>query len=652
MIFPTIRARMLAAALVPVFLVVAIIVGVFWAGRVADLDASHAQRATLLVRQVAMASEYGLFSGNAASVQSAVNAVQRESDVRFVAVFDGIGTLLVRAGSTADAKFENMSSPGYAQQQRERGVDVLVERITSGSVQLDDLFTAQGGSQALEPMVLGYAVVELSRDSLRARELSMLMVAVGVGLVGLLLGSILAAQMGERVVRPILNVSRRIERIGQGDFSIQQHMDAKDPLHELQEGLNQMAIRLAWGRDELEQRVASVTQELRLKKDEAERATLAKSRFLAAASHDLRQPTHALGMFVARLGQLPMDEPTRQLVGSLDASVQAMQDLLDGLLDVSRLDAGAVQVQVRPVNLADMLNALRVALGPVATEKGLRLRVRPTRLWAMSDPLLLQRMVMNLASNALRYTEQGTVLVCCRPVDGGQGVRIDVLDSGIGISTEHQSEIFKEFYQVGNAARDRVRGLGLGLNIVERSAQLLGHPVALRSSLGCGTRFSITAPVAVPSEPGPVVVPADVPVIAALEGVQVLVIEDDDFSLEALCDLLESWGCRVSAAATQDQARGLLHNGYVPDAIVSDYRLGAGGNGLRLIADLRALAGRDIPACLMSGDTDGGLMQATKDAGLTLLHKPVRPAKLRNLLRHLVAAANISGDGLPLSGLG
>lgn len=652
MILTGIRARMLAAALVPVFLVVIIIVGTFLVGRVADLDASHVQRTGLLVRQVAMASEYGLFSGNTASVQSAVNVVKREPDVRFVAVFDASGVLLAKAGVTIDASIARFSSPGYVARQYASGVDVLVEEITTGNVQIDDLFTEQTQAQSVRPLVLGYAVVELSRDRLKKRERDLLLVAVAVGLAGLLLGGILAVRMGELVVRPILRVSHRIGRIGQGDFSIEKQLNTRDPLHELQEGLNQMAIRLAWGRDEMEQRVNAVTQELRLKKDEAERATLAKSRFLAAASHDLRQPTHALGMFVARLRQLPMDEPTHQLVGSLDASVQAMQDLLDGLLDISRLDAGAVPVHVRPVNLGDMLNSLRVALVSVAVEKGLRLRVRPTRLWAMSDPVLLQRILMNLASNALRYTERGTVLVCCRAVDGGLGVRVDVLDSGIGISAEHQSDIFKEFYQVGNAARDRVRGLGLGLNIVERSAQLLGHPLGLRSSPGCGTRFSITVPAAPVSEPEPTVVLADTSPIAALEGVQILVIEDDDFSLEALCDLLESWGCRVSAAASQDQARGLLLNGYVPDAIVSDYRLGAQGNGLRLIADLRALAGRDIPACLMSGDTDAGLMQAAKEADLTLLHKPVRPAKLRNLLRHLVVAPHHSGEGFPASGLG
>lgn len=641
--FTAIRSRMLAAALLPVFLVVVAIVGVFWAGRVDDLDAAHRQRAKLLVRQVAIASEYGLFSSNTASLQSVVNGVKHEPDVRAVAVFDANGTRLAGSGLPISVNFNGDGGSEYVTIQSRLGVDALVEKISSSNVPLDDLFEVPKDANAVTPVVLGYAVVELSRDSLKAREQSTFFIAMGVGLVGLLVGGFLAIRLGERVMQPILSVSRRLERIGQGDFSVRSDIRDKDPLHELQEGLNEMAIRLAWGREELEQRVADVTQELRVKMGEAESATLAKSRFLAAASHDLRQPTHALGLFIARLGQLPMDAQKRQLVASLDASVQAMQDLLDGLLDISRLDAGVVQVQVRPVELGGVLSALRTALASVATEKGLRLRVRPTQRWALSDPVILQRMVMNLANNALRYTERGSVHISCRSVDGGKNIRIDVSDSGIGISQEHQTEIFREFYQVGNPRRDRAYGLGLGLNIVERSAQLLGHTVTLRSSLGCGTRFSITLPQVGASVATPQVMQVEVHAAVALKGLCVWVIEDDDFSRDAIQELLESWGCKVSVASTAEQAYAWMQHESAPDVIVSDYRLGEGDSGLSAIACLRALARRSIPACLMSGDTDAALMQAVKDAGLTLLHKPVRPAKLRNLVRHLVTPAAAKG---------
>jgi len=634
--FYGIRARMLAAALLPVFLVVTILVSLFWLSGVNDLGESHGQRVKLLTRQVATASEYGLFSGNRASVQSIVSAVQREPDVRSVLVFDAQGVPVAMAGAPAYRSHHEVAAPQYVAAQKALGLDIYSVAVTSGSVVLDDLFSDQMEASAKAPVILGYAVVELSRDGLKARERTLLVVGIAVGLVGMLLGGLLATRMGERVVQPILDVSSRIERIGRGDFSGPVSVDPHYPLYELQLDLNRMSNRLAWARDELEQRVVEATQQLREKKDEAEAATLAKSRFLAAASHDLRQPTHALGLFIARMGQLPMDARMRQLMGSLDASVQSMQNLLDGLLDLSRLDTGSVQVHVRPVRMDDMFTALRDALGPVAAEKGLRLRVRPTTLWVLSDPLVLQQMVTNLAHNALRYTDHGTVLVCCRRVNQGQFVRIDVLDTGIGISAEHQAEIFREFYQVGNSGRDRALGLGLGLNIVERSAKLLGHTVTLRSHVGHGTRFSILVPLAQTPEQSHVAMPAVRAALSNLDGLRVLVIEDDEFSRNAVQELLQSWGCLVCATATVAQAHAFLHDEPNIDLIVSDYRLGDGDNGLSAIASLRAAAGCDIPACLMSGDTDGGLMQAAKDAGLTLLHKPVRPAKLRSLLRHLL----------------
>ncbi|MDZ7920621.1 ATP-binding protein [Rhodoferax sp.] len=641
MMFPGIRTRMLAAALVPVTLVVLALVAVFWTSRVSDLDESHGLRTRLMARQVALASEYGIFSGNVSALQAVLAGLQRERDVRSVAVFGVDGRMLASSGVLHYSGFKEASNPAYAQYQRSGNVDVVVEEVTSGNVSIDDLFSPSPGAQGTAPEIFGYVVLEVSRARLVARESELLMLALGIGLAGLVLGGILATRMGEGVVRPVLRVSRMIERIGEGDLTPSSESRPNDPLYDLQTRLNQMAQRLAWGREEMEFRVESATRELRLKKEEAETATLAKSRFLAAASHDLRQPTHALGMFVARLGQLPLDAPTRQLVASLEASVQSMQDLLDGLLDVSRLDAGAVQVKIGPVNMGELFHSLRKALQPLAESKGLRLRIRPSPYWAMTDPVLLQRMVMNLANNAIRYTERGTVLITCRRVEGGRAVRLDVADSGIGISPTHQEDIFREFYQVGNSGRDRAQGLGLGLNIVERTAQLLGHSITLRSALGCGTRFSIHLPVAQAVDASAALVSVDPQGLGGVEGMRVLVIEDDGFALEAIRDLLSSWGCVVNAAATVAQALDFVNAYAAPDVVLSDFRLGEARNGLDVIAMVRAHARRDIPACLMSGDTDAGLIQAARDAGLTLLHKPVRPAKLRSFLRRSAMAAEV-----------
>lgn len=648
MMFTTIRSRMLVATLAPIVLIVLVLVGVFWANRLGELDQAHNQRAKLLMSQVALSSEYGLFSGNLASLQLVVNALHHEPDVKSVSVFDASGVLLVVAGSPRyqfSAQFTQAAHVPIVPIDAKTGIETLVKEIRFRKVPLDDPFAQATEGEAAEPTLLGHAVIELSRDGLMKRQQEMLQLALGVGLLGMLLAGFLAIQLGEGVVQPILKVSRMISQVGSGDLLARIKETPGDPLYDLQVSLNQMAMQLAWGRDELEQRVANVTAELREKKNEAEDATRAKSRFLAAASHDLRQPTHALGMFVARLGQLPLDTSMRQLVDSVEESVRAMQDLLDDLLDVSRLDAGAVTVTLRPVALQSVLKLVQTALQPLATEKGLRLRFRPTSLWVMTDAMLLHRIVMNLVHNALRYTDIGTVLVACRRAGDGQQVRLEVWDSGVGISHEHQQDIFKEFYQIGNTGRDRAYGLGLGLNIAERSASLLGHPLDLRSALGRGSRFAITLPLTEASNPDVVAAGAVEPVpLVTLAGTRVLLIEDDASARAAVTGLLESWGCTVYSGRTTLAAMSVHDRHSDWDVIVSDYRLADGDNGLLAIERLRAYAGRNIPACLMSGDTDSTLMQAAKDANLALLHKPVRPAKLRSLLRRLTMLTDRESD--------
>lgn len=629
-----IRSRMLLAALAPVFLVVVLLMVVFWSIRVSDLDEAHSVHARLVARQIAISSEYGLFSGNVASLQSISANLQNEADVRSMAVFDANGQQLVKTGSSRYADLPEAMGAPYLAVQKALGVDVIWERVTSGEVLIEDYLSPASSARASS--VLGYVVLEVSRDRLDARGREMLRMAVLIGLAGLVLGGLLALRLGEGVVRPVMRVSRTIERIGEGDLSPSSESLPSDPLYDLQIRLNQMAQRLAWGREELEFRVEAATRELRLKKEEAETANLAKSRFLAAASHDLRQPTHALGMFVARLGQMSLDTEARKVVGSLEASVQSMQDLLDGLLDVSRLDAGAVQVHRVVAPVEDIFQGLRKAFHPLAQGRGLRFRVRASREWFLSDPVLLQRILMNLVNNAIRYTEQGSVLISCRVTGGGSHLRFDVSDSGIGISPEHQGAIFREFYQVGNSGRDRTQGLGLGLNIVERTVNLLGHTVSLRSNLGCGTRFSVQVPRASASEisliPPPLAEPAS---SGELDGMRILIVEDDGFALEALQDLLRSWGCDVNAASCVQKALESLNAFPVPDLVLTDFRLGEDRNGMDVIAMIRAHQCREIPGCLMSGDTDAELIQQAKAAGLTLLHKPVRPAKLRSLLRRL-----------------
>jgi signal transduction histidine kinase/ActR/RegA family two-component response regulator len=632
-----IRARLLLAALLPVFLISTLLALVFLKVRFDDMQQAYQQRTHSVVRQLALASEYGLFSANKTQLQALLAGVLREPDVRWVAILDGRGLPLVSAGDTE----HRAALPFSAQEDyffdASRHLDWFAQPVMTSGVRLDDLYEDAGLGSTNTVRQLGQVLVTFSRHAMDDRKRDMFLLGSGISLAGMLFGIFLAVRLSRGVIRPMMRISGLIERIGRGDFFAVTHPHsaelADDPFRDLHANLYRMAQQLAGARDQLEYQVTRATQALREKKNEAEMANQAKSRFLAAASHDLRQPTHALGMFITRLAQLPHDAQTRQLIGNLEASVQAMQSLLDGLLDISRLDAQVIQVTKRPFAVQGLFDQLNQVLSQTALEQGLHLRLRASPLWVLSDATLLYRVLLNLVGNALRYTERGGVLVACRLHAGGRQVRIEVWDSGIGIAPEHLESVFKEFYQVANPARNRNKGLGLGLNIVQRSCQLLEHPLQVVSRVGAGTRFTLVLPLAQPV--AQVGLPAQTGLSASddLQGRRVLVVEDDALVRAALVGLLQTWGLTVHEAEGLAQARQWLRSGVVPDVIISDYRLDDVHNGIDVVMQLRTMLGMPIAACLMSGDTDVALMHAAQSAGLTLLHKPVRPAKLRSLLR-------------------
>ncbi len=368
----------------------------------------------------------------------------------------------------------------------------------------------------------------------------------------------------------------------------------------------------------------------------AEAASSAKSRFLASASHDLRQPAHALGMFVARLAQLPHDAHTSHLVDCIHESVRAMQDMLDGFFDLSQLDAKQTHITRVAFPISSVFDQLRHGLASAATDKGLRLRFRPSMAWVESDPGLLNRVLLNLVVNAVRYTQRGSVLVACRPTRDGTQLRLEVRDSGIGIAPHFHEDIFQEFFQIDNPERDPNKGLGVGLSIVARACRLLKHPIVVRSAPGYGTCFTVTVPLA-PARPGGTY--EDVNGLApqtGFDGLRVLLVEDDAMGRAGVANLLTSWGCSVTTADGARAACDLYQQDQPPHIIISDYRLGGGINGIEAMAMLSALSGQRVAACLISGDTDANVRAQAQAAGLTLLHKPVRPAKLRSVIRHLI----------------
>ncbi|MEY3381695.1 MAG: hypothetical protein RL468_2293 [Pseudomonadota bacterium] len=376
---------------------------------------------------------------------------------------------------------------------------------------------------------------------------------------------------------------------------------------------------------------------LQEKKAEAEAANQAKLQFIAAASHDLRQPTHALGLFVSRLGQLVDDPKTLELVNDLGLALHDMQNLLDEMLDFSRLQEKTFQPRLQAIDLQELLEILGASFSMQAASKGLSLKVRARAAWVLSDPVLLRQIVLNLISNALRYTKQGRILVACRSLAQGSRLRLEVWDTGIGIAAEHQHAIFKEYFQLSNAERDRRKGLGLGLSIVQRAADLLGHPVKLRSVPGRGSCFSIELPCTQRvSEPAPSPSPQSL-----IQGLSVLLVEDDPMVVKASEALLSSWACHLRSAENLDSALRLIEEGFSPDILISDYRLPGDFDGIAVLQHLQRACGTEIPAVLITGDTEENIIQRAKSAGLTVMHKPLRPAKLRSLLKNLSITAQI-----------
>ena len=357
---------------------------------------------------------------------------------------------------------------------------------------------------------------------------------------------------------------------------------------------------------------------------EADRANVAKSKFLAAASHDLRQPVQSLMLLMEVLSGRVTDGMTRNVLGTMERALGALKMLLDGLLDVSRLEAGAVVPEVEVFALSEVMDRVAANSRPVAVQKGLILHIVPCRAHVRSDPMLLGRILQNLVENALRYTDKGRILIGCRRRGGN--LRIEVWDTGIGIPPDQQDDIFQEFVQVGNANRNRDQGLGLGLAVVRRLSVMLGHPVTVRSIPGRGSVFSVELPLAAPP-PAKALSPASAPRPAF--ATTVLVIEDDGIVREGLRAMLAEWGYTVLAAASCAEALDLAHRGPPPDLIVADYRLRDGRTGTEAIREVRLALGRILPGILVTGDTAPARAQEAEAGNFRVMHKPVGAADLR-----------------------
>jgi signal transduction histidine kinase/CheY-like chemotaxis protein len=498
--------------------------------------------------------------------------------------------------------------------------------------------------------LLGWTVlVESPRSEALAPVLQSAWRLAAVLVGGLLLSALASVLLARSLARPIRALQDGADRIGAGDLEHRITLATHDEVQALAERFNDMAGNLQASVSQLEQRVAARTQELAA-------ANEAKSHFIAAASHDLRQPVHALGLFVGQLRGANDPAAQRELLEHIEHSVTAFEALLEALLDLSRLDAGTVAVRRQPIALAPLLQRLARGHAEVARRKGLRLalRVVPQDLAVDSDAVLLERIVSNLLGNALRYTARGGVLIAARQRSAHAGpaqVELRIIDSGRGISDEDLPHVFREFHRGQAHSSSNDPGLGLGLAIVRRLTDLLQHKLMLRTQPGRGSCFSLQLPLAraVPASastaapglaPPP---PADAETPDPLQGRRVLVIDDDAAVREAMRGQLRQWGLHVVQAADEASAWAAFADpAALPDAVLVDLRLASGVSGLRLALNLRARhtvpGERPVPFAILTGETDAQHVQAVRDAGLPLLTKPLRPARLRAQLEAMLAS--------------
>ena len=452
------------------------------------------------------------------------------------------------------------------------------------------------------------------------RSAVLLLVALALAL----LAGLLSAR---RMVVPIRALQEGAMRIGRGNLTQRIAIKTNDELEALGDEFNKMATRLQESYATLEHKVEERTRQLEL-------ANLAKSRFLAAASHDLRQPLHALGLFVAQLHGRVRANERRRIVARIDAALSAMNELFNALLDISKLDAGVLSPSITEFPVAKLLDRVDTTFTEAAQEKGLSLRFISSSAWVRSDFILLERIVFNLVSNAVRYTSSGGVVVGCRK--RGVNLRIEVWDTGPGVPQDQQQNIFGEFYRLGAPGGDGGSGLGLGLAIVDRLCRLLDHSVLLTSILGKGSCFSVALPrVAARPEIDETPAPAH-PLMETSDRKLVVVIDDDPLVLEGMGGLFRSWGYQLVAGTDEEALAGVADLDRPPDLIVSDYHLSGGKTGIEVIEGLRRTLSADIPAFLVSGDTSPELLRQARASGYHLLHKPVDPMTLRAMVSHVM----------------
>lgn len=633
-----IRTRILLIALVPSLLTAALLTAELLRQTIAEAERSTRAELLSATRHMAAASQYALISGNAELLRQTVEKERLREHLQIACVQD-IREVLRFCAGTADF------TPPSPLPKMDTVTETPDTWLAAYPITLPETGLTSDFPELDQPdaKIIGHAIVSIGTAPLRTSQRRALLIAISLAIVSAVLTAFIAWRMSSRLTRRIQHISQAVDRIAGGKLQIRVQAGASTELGVLETGINRMAESLQAHQDELQVRIIHATADLAAKKEEAERANTAKSRFFAAASHDLRQPLHALGLFGEALKQRVAAGELETLANQISSSISSLETLLNALLDASRLDAGSIEVRRRHFPASQLFEHIQQQYEGPAGIKGLKLKVRPTNWILHSDPILLERILINLVSNALRYTPAGRILVAGRK--RGNSLLIQVWDTGIGIPQNALETIFEEYVQLNNPDRDRENGLGLGLAIVSRTASLLGLRIGVRSRVGHGSVFSVAVPLGSTHQIAPAESAA--PVAASLQGMLAVLVDDEAPILRAMESLFKTWGVAIVTGRSAEEALEQLRQlNSTPDFLITDYSLPGDTDGIEVVRQFRQKFGMDLPALVLTGDTAADTLQRITEAGLKVMHKPVRPARLRAALAHLldkeIASVNAS----------
>lgn len=621
MIASSIRNRILLAALAPLLIAVLGVGALLLTRHAQDIERNLVERSISLARQIAMLAELPLATGSRNSAQAVADFIERSGGTVGLSLVDRSGVTVDNRGNVGAAALRILEArPLSVQVEREANLISVVHPVV--------LFSSPAGASAASASAgeqrVGWVALAVSRAEARQSVARLWWTGAGILLLATLLSLVLVRLATNSVARPLATLSDALSSVAKDDFSVVLPESGRGELRALAVNFNRMTQALQSARLGLRNDVARATDALAMRTREAESANSAKSRFLAAASHDLRQPAHALSLYTAALRHGLRQQPNQvqdallPAVDGMQAASRSLDALLNAVLDISRFDAGVVTPELQEVSMRPLLNEVLTVLGSSASERALKLRSRTPDIAVVTDPTLLRRILDNLLSNAIRFSRSGGILVSVRRrIDH---TLVQVWDQGAGIAPIHLPLIFDEFYQVKRNDGGQ-GGMGLGLAIVSRAVQLLGGEIKVRSEVGRGTCFSLRLP-------GSCVQPRAkarefTPTLESMRR-RVLVLDDDALIRDSMRTLFESMGFKPTVEPTLPALLPIAKQARTEiAAILVDYRLQDGFTGIDAARRLRDATGGEVPVIIITGDTSPDRLRTLRQSGFPIIHKPL-----------------------------